>query len=107
MGDGQASLKRGQRREAILNVAREVFFEQGYAAASMSSIAARLGGSKGTLYNYFKSKEELFEAQVRDICGQVAEYMSEMPADGDPIAVLTDLGEQYVAHLFSQQTANM
>ena len=56
---------RDQRREAILNVAREVFFEQGYSAASMSTIAARLGGSKGTLYNYFKSKEELFEAQVR------------------------------------------
>ena len=32
----------------------------------MSTIAARLGGSKGTLYNYFKSKEELFEAQVRE-----------------------------------------
>jgi AcrR family transcriptional regulator len=98
---------RDQRRETIMSVAREVFFEQGYAAASMSSIAARLGGSKGTLYNYFKSKEELFEAQVRDICGHVADQLSEAPADGDPITVLTGLGKQYLTHLFSQQTANM
>jgi AcrR family transcriptional regulator len=90
-----------------MSVAREVFFEQGYAAASMSTIAARLGGSKGTLYNYFKSKEELFEAQVRDICGHVADHMSDAPLDGDPVTVLTDLGEEYLTHLFSQQTANM
>ena len=37
----------------------------------MSTIAARLGGSKGTLYNYFKSKEELFEAYIRETCGRM------------------------------------
>ncbi len=57
-----------ERREAILEVASEVFMEEGFAAASMSAIAARLGGSKGTLYNYFKSKEELFTAHVRRHC---------------------------------------
>ena len=55
-----------------MSVAREVFFEHGYSATSMSAIAARLGGSKGTLYNYFRSKEELFEAQLRDVCGALA-----------------------------------
>ena len=59
-------------------MSREVFFEQGYTAASMSTIAARLGGSKGTLYNYFKSKEELFEAQVRDMCGHAADRILEV-----------------------------
>src|SRR5258708_8438615 len=56
------------RREAILDVAQQVFLKEGYAAASMSTIAARLGGSKGTLYNYFRSKEELFEAFIVDSC---------------------------------------
>src|SRR3954464_10654712 len=60
---------RGDRRELILDVASEVFLKEGYAATSMSEIAARLGGSKGTLYNYFKSKEELFEAYVSRNCG--------------------------------------
>src|SRR5579871_1168537 len=56
------------RRRAILEVGREVFLAQGYAAASMSEIAAKLGGSKGTLYNYFRSKEELFSAFIADTC---------------------------------------
>jgi AcrR family transcriptional regulator len=96
---------RDERREAILKVAREVFFEQGYTAASMSTIAARLGGSKGTLYNYFKSKEELFEAQVRDSCGAAADRISEV--EGEPVEALTRLGEQYLQHLYSEQTVQM
>jgi len=98
---------RDERREAILKVAREVFFEQGYTAASMSTIAARLGGSKGTLYNYFKSKEELFEAQVRERCGAAADRISEVAADGEPQEVLTRLGEQYLEHLYSEETVQM
>lgn len=64
----KTKLDRDQRRELILDVAQEVFLEEGYANASMSTIAARLGGSKGTLYNYFKSKEELFNAYVERRC---------------------------------------
>lgn len=59
---------RDARRKAILEIARDAFMKEGYAAASMSAIAARLGGSKGTLYNYFPSKEELFGAVVADEC---------------------------------------
>jgi TetR/AcrR family transcriptional regulator, mexJK operon transcriptional repressor len=53
-----------ERRATILNIAREAFLRDGYAAASMSQIAAKLGGSKATLYNYFSSKKELFFAVV-------------------------------------------
>jgi len=98
---------RDQRREAILAVAREVFFEQGYSAASMSTIAARLGGSKGTLYNYFRSKEELFEAQVRDMCGDAADRILDVGEDGPPAETLTRLGEQYLQHLYSEDTVQM
>jgi len=93
---------RDRRRDAIIEVAREVFFEEGYAAASMSSIAARLGGSKGTLYNYFRSKEELFEAQVRDGCARVAEDVFDLVGNLRPIAeVLTELAENYLAIICS------
>ncbi len=64
----KTKLDRDQRRELILDVAQEVFLEEGFANASMSVIAARLGGSKGTLYNYFKSKDELFNAYVERRC---------------------------------------
>lgn len=55
-------VKTDARRTAILEVATEVFREVGYERASMAAISARVGGSKATLYNYFKSKEELFAA---------------------------------------------
>ena len=51
-------------RQLLIDVAREFFTERGYAGTSMSLIATRVGGSKGTLYNYFKSKEELFVAVI-------------------------------------------
>src|SRR5579863_7473509 len=54
--------RRETRREAILDVAQRSFLEHGYAATKMSTIAADLGGSKGTLWNYFPAKDLLFAA---------------------------------------------
>src|ERR1700761_2188566 len=103
-----ASSARDQRREAIMTVAREIFFEHGYSATSMSAIAARLGGSKGTLYNYFKSKEELFAAQVRDMCGPLAHRLSDATAAAvSPREALTGIGRDYLTHLFSDSTIKM
>src|SRR6202453_3168009 len=95
--------KRSRRREAIINAARQVFFERGYTATSMSSIAARLGGAKGTLYNYFGNKEELFEALVRDFCTRWADRMLGATLEGSPAVSLTAFAEQYLTHLLSEQ----
>jgi len=59
---GKREARRIDRREAILVVAQASFVEHGYAATTMSAIAATLGGSKATLWSYFPSKEALFEA---------------------------------------------
>ena len=75
--------RRDERRDGILDVGRDCFLVDGYAATSMSSIAARLGGSKGTLYNYFKSKEELFEAVMQRQCGALAETLFDVTDDGE------------------------
>jgi AcrR family transcriptional regulator len=85
------------KRDAILDVAAEVFMETGYERASMSEIAARLGGSKATLYSYFPSKEELFHAVVQHMVGaQVEPAFTELPslADQEPRALLVRLGER-------------
>lgn len=50
------------RRQAIVETAAEAFRERGFDATSMSEVAARVGGSKATLYSYFCSKEALFVA---------------------------------------------
>ena len=52
--------RREERRDLILEVATRYFLEHGYAGTTMSGIAASLGGSKGTLWSYYASKELLF-----------------------------------------------
>jgi AcrR family transcriptional regulator len=59
---GRREAQRLARREAILDVAEQSFLDYGYARTTMSAIAARLGGSKGTLWNYFSDKDVLFAA---------------------------------------------
>lgn len=60
-----------RRKEArpaeLLDAAIDVFFEKGFAAARLEDIAARAGVSKGTIYLYFNSKDDVFEALVRAI----------------------------------------
>ena len=91
------------RREAILDVAVEVFMEVGFAAASMSMIAARLGGSKGTLYNYFKNKEELFTAGVLRHCAWHQEEIQAAAYDAslDIEDALHRLGRKLLAIILS------
>lgn len=102
MSEASVKDRRDQRREAIIEVARQLFWEEGYAAASMSSIAARLGGSKGTLYNYFRSKEELFSAYVREECGRFAEGIFDAEPNGSVEDQLTEIGRRFLSHLMSE-----
>jgi AcrR family transcriptional regulator len=100
--DTRPRLDRDSRREAILEVAAAVFMEVGYSAASMSTIAARLGGSKGTLYNYFRSKEELFAAYIDRHCAWQQETLNEMIAQGlDVRDALTNLGRTLLVMVLS------
>src|SRR5215470_12746374 len=98
-----------ERRDAIVEVAKQVFVESGYAGTSMSAIAARLGGSKGTLYNYFKSKEELFVAVIEKKCAQILGMMNEaeIKSGGDLRATLTDFGEHFIALVLNAESIAM
>jgi AcrR family transcriptional regulator len=66
----RVSSPRWQRRKEarpaeILNAAFEVFTERGYATTRLEDVARRAGVTKGTMYLYFDSKEELFKELVR------------------------------------------
>jgi AcrR family transcriptional regulator len=58
-----------ERPHQILDAALSVFAEHGIDAAKLEEIAARAGVSKGTIYLYFPSKEELFREVVRQKVG--------------------------------------
>lgn len=101
---GRPRLDKDARRDAILDVAEDVFVTEGFAAASMSEIAARLGGSKGTLYNYFRSKEELFEAYVLRRCVLNMEDIYALPPGGEGIGeTLTRIGCAYLRRVLSDE----
>jgi len=54
-----------EAKSRILDAANKVFAEKGYHEATMDDIAKRLGVSKGAIYLYFSSKEDLFEAMCK------------------------------------------
>lgn len=64
------ALTRQRRKEArpqeLLDAAVALFLEKGFAATRSEEVAARAGVSKGTLYRYYPSKEDLFKAVVRE-----------------------------------------
>ncbi len=98
---------RDARRKAILDIARDTFLAEGYAATSMSAIAARLGGSKGTLYNYFRSKEELFEAMMREECAAETVAMTSLALEGEIDVVLRALGGAFVRFILSSKAVGI
>ena len=96
-------LRRETTRETILQIAGDMFLEEGFAGTSMSAIATRLGGSKGTLYNYFESKEELLEAFVRESCTRFWENVFSFAGDDVSLRqLLTDVGEAFLRQLDEQ-----
>ncbi len=78
-----ARAKHARRKEArpgeLLDAALDLFVAKGFAATRVEEVAAKAGVSKGTLFLYFKSKEELFEAVVRETIGnQINQGLAEI-----------------------------
>jgi AcrR family transcriptional regulator len=76
---------RQERRQQILQAALTVFSSKGFHAANVSDVAAEAGVSQGTIYWYFESKDELFQAALLSAFGS--------------------FGEESVAHLADHPTA--
>ena len=94
------------KRRQIVEGARAVFLAQGFDAASMGEIARKAGVSKGTLYVYFKNKEDLFEAIADEQCAFQAERVFQLdPADHDVAAVLSKLGGEF-AHVLANRSTS-
>jgi AcrR family transcriptional regulator len=100
---GEDSAKRRQ----IIEGARQIFLARGFDAASMADIAKAAGVSKGTLYVYFKDKEELFGAIVKMECSVQAEGIFDLDHnDPDVAGALTRLGIAYIGFLCTPAKAS-
>ncbi|MCX6132564.1 MAG: TetR/AcrR family transcriptional regulator [Ignavibacteriales bacterium] len=91
--------EKGHRREEILDAAQKVFFEKGLHVATMDEIAEKAELSKGTLYLYYKSKEDLYLAVMmrgmeilRDLFSKVTQ------SDTSTAGMLVALGDAYLSY---------
>ena len=104
--------RKEDRPQEITEAAFQAFAEKGYAATRVEEVARRAGVSKGLMYLYFKTKEELFKAVIRSVVirrvdalvaalentglssedflrGPLLEFMKSVP--GSPVAVVIRL----------------
>ncbi|MGA0562177.1 TetR/AcrR family transcriptional regulator [Ancylobacter sp. VNQ12] len=85
------------KRRDIIDGARRVFFDKGFDGASMDEVAKAAGVSKATIYVYFSSKEELFEALVLNDRARSAEHLFEVDTStGDVASVLRRIGISFM-----------
>jgi AcrR family transcriptional regulator len=68
---GRREQNKAENRAALLKAARAVFAEMGFGAAGVRDIVRRTDLASGTFYNYFKDKDEIFEAVVAELTGEL------------------------------------
>lgn len=105
--------RRERRKEArpgeLLDAALDLFVEKGFAATRAEEVAMRAGVSKGTLFLYFPSKEELFKAVIMEnVARPVNEGAQELAVFQGPTAeLLRYLLEQWWARYGSTKTSGI
>jgi AcrR family transcriptional regulator len=95
------------KRRQIVEGARQVFLSAGFDGASMNDIARVAGVSKGTLYAYFNSKDELFEAIIRGEFAQAAERLCVFRREGDARDMLRDFGVRLISRMSEPGTRSL
>lgn len=82
-----------QRKEEIVRAAEEVFFSRGFDSSTMDDIAEQAELSKGTLYLYFKSKEDLHMAVAHKAVAMLTEEASGIEeGEGNALEKLVRMG---------------
>jgi AcrR family transcriptional regulator len=90
--------ERQQRREEIVQAAEKVFFSRGFALATMDDIAEEAELSKGTLYLYFKCKEDLHMAVAHNSIRLLKSLtLKAVQGDGNAVEKLGRMGRSVVA----------
>jgi AcrR family transcriptional regulator len=89
--------QRSELRDQILAAARRIVIDGGFAALTMRKIADAIEYSPGTLYLYFKSREEIALELCRAGFATLLAALGPAAAIADPVERLRDIGRRYVA----------
>jgi AcrR family transcriptional regulator len=90
-------------RRLILDAAREIFLEKGYYQASIRNIADKIEYSPGTIYLYFKEKDEIFHDLHNEAFGQLLQEMAPLRAVQNPFERLIAMGRIYMEFAFKNK----
>ncbi|MGQ9615568.1 MAG: TetR/AcrR family transcriptional regulator [Spirochaetota bacterium] len=74
--------RREEKRKRIMQAALKIFSRKGYTPAAVDEVAAEAGIGKGTLYLYFKDKEELFFSTIMSVVEDLASMIQSEIPDG-------------------------
>ena len=86
-------------RAALLEAAARAFSERGFAAASIDEVARQMGATKGLVYHYYRSKNDLFF----DVCqhAMALDFQAIEPHVGSRDRAVTRLGKMAEAHVLT------
>lgn len=106
---GRPTMAEAEHKSAeLLEIAAEVFLENGYRNTKISDIIARLGGSKGTLYARYATKGELFGAVIEHQIEQVEQVFSRQLSDGAGLVeVMTAFGHTLFATMYDPRMGSL
>lgn len=100
--DSELLTERSAKHAAVLDAARRMFIRDGYGATGMDAIAKEAGVAKQTIYNHFRSKEELFAAVVRGRCDEMTVFLEDVGIENKPPEeVLRELGNHFLQSVLS------
>ena len=104
----EASAAADKKTAAIVEAARTAFLARGFDAASMDQIALAAGVSKRTVYNRFRSKEELFGAAITESCANLLPLdITEIEASLPPAAFINALARQFLRGLLAPEALSL
>jgi len=96
------------KRQLILDAAKTLFLNHGYASTSMDAVAGLAGVSKLTVYSHFTDKETLFSSAIMAKCTeQLPELFFELPGGAPIDAVLLNIARGFHALINSQESLNL
>jgi AcrR family transcriptional regulator len=92
MNRNDDEVKREQKRESIMQAALKVFSKKGYSPAALDEVAREASIAKGTLYLYFRDKEDLFSSTIIYVIDKLAAQMLESLSDTiNPMEILRNI----------------
>ncbi|PJO44626.1 TetR/AcrR family transcriptional regulator [Lysinibacillus xylanilyticus] len=90
--------KKKRKRSTILEAAIKLYSENGFAETKVAEIAKEAGVSFGTVFTYFNSKEELYEAAILEPLEEIKPYFIEIEErfKGEPLEIIKEMIDCHV-----------